>query len=151
MTTSELLALRIRQLQKHPQDIARAAEVLRKSRFSSKQQFEKRFKRRLQETDHKPGDLVLLKNMKHEGTVSLDLKVQDCYLGPYEIHRKNRGGAYELKELDGTHFQQAPVAAFHLLPYITRSHWFMRTGWMGPEDPTDENSDSCSTGYSEGE
>jgi hypothetical protein len=106
---------------------------------------------RLQKTDHKPGDLVLVRNMKHKGTVSLDLKVQDRYLGPYEIHRKNQGDAYELKELDGTHFQQAPVATFRLLPYITRSHWFMRTGWMGPEDPTDEHSDSSSTGYSEGE
>jgi transposase InsO family protein len=151
MTTSELLALRIRQLQKHPRDIAHAAEILRKSRFASKQQFEKRFKRRLQQTDHHPGDLVLLRNMKHEGTVSLDLKVTDRYLGPYEVHRKNRGGAYELKELDGTHFKQAPVAAFRLLPYITRNHWFMRTGWMGNDSPEEEDSSSAISEYSEGE
>jgi hypothetical protein len=151
MTTSELLAFRIRQLQKQPQDLARAAEILRKSRFTSKMQFEKRFKKRLQKTDHKPGDLVLLKNMKHIGSVSLDLKVADRYLGPYEIHRRNRGGAYELKELDGTHFKQSPIAAFRLLPYITRNHWFMRTGWMGEDDLDSEESESSSTEYSEGE
>jgi transposase InsO family protein len=151
MTTSELLAFRIRQLQKQPQDLARAAEILRKSRFTSKMQFEKRFKKRLQKTDHKPGDLVLLKNMKHIGSVSLDLKVADRYLGPYEIHRRNRGGAYELKELDGTHFKQSPIAAFRLLPYITRNHWFMRTGWMGEDDLDSEESESSNTEYSEGE
>jgi transposase InsO family protein len=60
MTTSELLALRIRQLQKHPRDIERAAIALKNAHFKSKLQFEKRFKHKLQNTEYKPGELVLL-------------------------------------------------------------------------------------------
>ena len=45
MTTSDLLALRIRQLQRHPEDVDRAAKALKKARFTSKEQFEKRYKR----------------------------------------------------------------------------------------------------------
>ena len=40
MTTSDLLALRMRQLQKHPDNVAHAARVLKKARFISKLQFE---------------------------------------------------------------------------------------------------------------
>jgi hypothetical protein len=143
MSTSELLALRIRQLQKHPEDIARAAETLRQSRFKSKLQFEKRFRHRLQKKEHKSGDLVLLRNSKLDMSIGLDAKTEDRYLGPYEVHRKNKGGAYILKELDGSMLKGDPVAAFRLLPYITRDHWFMRTGWMGPE-PADGSSPTSS-------
>jgi transposase InsO family protein len=47
MTTEELLTLRKRQLRQHPDDISKAAEALKKARFASKEQFEKRYKRRL--------------------------------------------------------------------------------------------------------
>ena len=43
ISTSELLALHIRQLSKHPEDVARAAQVLQKARFASKLQFEQQF------------------------------------------------------------------------------------------------------------
>jgi transposase InsO family protein len=142
MTTSELLALRIRQLQKHPKDIERAAQTLRNSRFKSKLQFEKRFKRKLRREDYKPGELVLLRNVKLETSVASESKTDDRYLGPYEVQRKNRGGAYILQELDGSVLKNGPVAAFRLLPYITRDHWFMRTGWMGPEPNDDDSEDS---------
>jgi transposase InsO family protein len=152
MTTTELLALRIRQLQMHPKDIERAAATLRKARFASKAQFEKRFKRRLLKEDYKPGELILLRNVKIETVVSSTHKTDDRYTGPYEVYRKNRGGAYVLKELDGTLLRQGPAAAFRLIPYITRDHWFMRTGWMGEEadnenneSETDSDSDSSST------
>jgi hypothetical protein len=76
-------------------------------------------------------------------SIGLDAKTEDRYLGPYEVHRKNKGGAYILKELDGSMLKGDPVAAFRLLPYITRDHWFMRTGWMGPE-PADGSSTTSS-------
>ena len=47
MRTEDLLVMRARQLEKHPEDIARAAETLRKARFASKEQFERRFIKRL--------------------------------------------------------------------------------------------------------
>jgi hypothetical protein len=41
MSTESLLAARARQLAKHPEDVERAAEVLKKARFASKEHFEK--------------------------------------------------------------------------------------------------------------
>ena len=62
MTTSDLLALRMRQLQKHPDDVARAARVLKKARFISKLQFEQRFIKRLFRDEYKKGEWVLVRN-----------------------------------------------------------------------------------------
>jgi hypothetical protein len=142
MSTAELLAMRIRQLKMHPQDIEHAATTLKKARFASKAQFEKRFKRRLLKEDYQPGELILLRNMKIETNFSSTHKTDDRYTGPFEVCRKNRGGAYVLQELDGTQFRNGPVAAFRLIPYITRNHWFMRTGWMGDEDADETDTDS---------
>jgi len=47
MSTEELLRLQARQIAKHPENVSRAAETLHKTRFSSKQQFEKRFIKKL--------------------------------------------------------------------------------------------------------
>lgn len=145
MTTAELLTLRIRQLSKHDRDIKKAAETLKQARFYSKAQFEKKFKRKLQKEEYKKGELVLIRNVAIETEVSSTHKTDDRYLGPYEVVRKNKGGAYILKELDGTLFSKNPTAAFRLMPYITRSHWFMQTGWMAEEDEecsSDESSTS---------
>jgi hypothetical protein len=60
MTTTELLVWRMRQLNKHPADVARAAKILKKARFASKAQFEKRFIRRLTRHEYQKGELVLL-------------------------------------------------------------------------------------------
>jgi hypothetical protein len=137
MTTTELLTLRIRQLSKHDRDIKRASETLRKARFRSKQQFERRFIKKLQREEYKRGELVLVRNVGIEITVGSRRKTDDRYFRPYEVVRKNQGGAYILKELDGTLFRNNPTAAFRLLPYITRSHWFMQKNWMDEEDNSD--------------
>jgi hypothetical protein len=153
MTTTELLVLRIRQLQRHSQDVEKAAETLKKSRFYSKEQFEKKFRKRLQKEEYKKGELVLIRNVSLESTVASKGKTDDRYLGPYEVDRKNKGGAYILKELDGSLFRQNPTAAFRLLPYITRDHWFMRTGWMENEDDqgTSPESDATTSSSEESE
>lgn len=38
------------------------------------------------------------------------------------------------------YFRHNPTAAFRLLPYITRDHWFMRSGWM--EEDNEDGTDS---------
>lgn len=118
LETSELLALRIRQLHKHENDLEQAAETLRKARFKSKEQFNKRYIRRLQLKDYEPGDLVLVRNSRLESTINR-FKTQPRYIGPYEVHRKTKGGSYVLKELDGTQIAER-FAAFRLLKYIYR-------------------------------
>ncbi|KAJ6492183.1 hypothetical protein C8R45DRAFT_1096211 [Mycena sanguinolenta] len=140
----------------HSKDIERAATTLKKARFTSKAQFEKRFKHRLLKEDYKPGELVLVRSVKLETTYSSTSKTADRYKGPYEVERKNKGGAYVLKELDGTPLKGRAAAAFRLLPYITRDHWFMKTGWMGEDEDEDLSTETSSSssedeGFSERE
>ena len=117
MSTADLLALRIKQLQKKPEDIEAAAAKLAGTRLKSKEQFESRYRHRLYTAHHKEGDLVLVRNTTIEK--SLNRKCKPRYLGPYEVVRRTQGGAYILKELDGSVWRQK-VAAFRLLPYVTR-------------------------------
>jgi len=104
------------QLSKHPQDLEKAAEALQKARFSSKEQFEKRFDHKLSKEKHKVGDLVLVRNMAIE--MSHDWKHKPRYLGPYIISEVTKGGNYKLCELDGSPLQNM-YAAFQVVPYIT--------------------------------
>ncbi len=118
ISTEELLALRIRQLSRHPNDLNHAAEMLKKTRMQSRDQFMRRYKRRLQKLDYKTGELVLVRNSRLEMTVNR-FKTDPRYLGPYEVVRRTYGGAYKLQELDGTVISRS-VAAFRLLPYVTQ-------------------------------
>jgi hypothetical protein len=140
MTTAELLALRIRQLSRHEEDITRASENLRNARFRSKEQFEKRYRKRLMRKTYKPGDIVLARNMRIE--MEHDRKTKPRYLGPFEVDRQTKGGSYILKELDG-HIKRQGYAAFRLLPYITRhdNRILEMLALDNPEDDDDESED----------
>ncbi|KAI5823907.1 hypothetical protein K523DRAFT_195730, partial [Schizophyllum commune Tattone D] len=116
MSTSDLLALRIRQLERLKTDVQRAAKTLHKARFISKGQFERRFQKKLLSEDYKPGQLVLLRNQTAENKISAEAKVASRFLGPYAVVRRNRGGAYILCELDGSILSGA-AAPRRLLPY----------------------------------
>jgi hypothetical protein len=140
ISTSELLTLRMRQLRKHPEDIARAAKVLKKARFASKAQFEQRFIKRLSRDEYKPGELVLIRNTGIE--MSHNRKHQPRYLGPYEVDQKASEKSYTLKDLDGTPFRHR-VGTFRLLPYISRRHQFMQSN--RDEALTDSGTDSDET------
>lgn len=118
MKTSDLLALRMRQLDKREDDLERAAAAIRRSRLVSKDRFEKRFAHRLRKKPLKKGDLVLVRNSKERDT-DLPSKSAPRYFGPFRIHRRTTGGSYVLQELDGT-FLKKGVAAFRLLPYQPR-------------------------------
>ena len=83
MSTEDLLALRIRQLQKRPEDIAQAAATLKKHRFRSKEQFEHRFRTRLVQDSYPPGTLVLVRNTSVEK--SMNRKTFNRYNGPYKV------------------------------------------------------------------
>lgn len=118
MSSEDLLALRIQQLERHDEDIAKAASVLREARFRSKAQFERRFEKQMRHKFYEPGDLVIVRNSKIDK--SLNKKHKPRYLGPFEVDRRTQGGSYVLKELDGT-FIRKGVAAFRLYPYIDRN------------------------------
>ena len=137
ISTSELLQLRMRQIRKHPDDLARAAKILEKARFASKAQFEQRFVKRLSRDEYQPGELVLVRNTGIE--LSHNRKHQPRYLGPYEVDQKASEKSYTLKDLDGTPLQHR-VGTFRLLPYISRRHEFMRN--LDPTDSGTDDSDS---------
>jgi len=119
MKNVDLLAIRMHQLLKLPEDVEHAASILKKSRFKSKEAFEKRFGRRMIHMEYQPGELVLLRNNSVEDTVSIERKVTNRYMGPYEVVRQTKGGSYVLAEMDGSPLRTS-VAAFRLIPYITR-------------------------------
>jgi len=119
MSTAELLALRIRQVQKLDSDIERASEMLHKLRLKSREQFNQRYQRRLQKPEYKEGSLVLVRNTRLEMTLN-KFKLDPRYLGPYEVVQRTTRGNYILKELDGT-VHMEPYAAFRLISYVTRN------------------------------
>ena len=130
MTTEELLAARIVQLQKKPEHVAQAAATLKKNRLHSKALYEQKFYTRLVTNQYLPGTLVLVRNTAVEK--ELDRKSKPRYLGPYEVLRVKEGGrAYVLQELDGTIWGQT-VAAFRIIPYITRNDQCLR--WLKDDE-----------------
>jgi transposase InsO family protein len=139
INTEDLLKLRARQIAKHPEDLARAAQTLRNARFASKKQFEQRFLKRMTNQVHKPGDLVLVRNTAIE--LSHDRKHKPRYLGPYEVEIRTTKGNYRLKELDGTPLVYT-YAAYRILPYITRNHSFMRENQEEDSDSVDTTSEA---------
>jgi hypothetical protein len=123
ISTSDLLVLRMRQLHKHPEDVNRAARILKKARFASKLQFEQRFITRLSRDEYKKGELVLVRNTAVE--MSHNRKSLPRYLGPFQVEAKSSEKSYILKDLDGS-LQKKRTAAYRLLPYISRRHQFMQ-------------------------
>ena len=119
MNDVDLLTARIRQLLKLPEDVRHAASVLKQSRFQSKEAFERKFSQRLIRVAYQPGELVLLRNTAVEDTVSIERKVTNRYMGPYEIIRQTQGGSYVLAEMSGAPLRTS-VAAFRLIPYVKR-------------------------------
>ena len=117
LSSTDLLVLRIRQLERRKEDIATAAKTLKNARFRSKKEFEWKYRKRMKRDHYKPGDLVLLRNSGEE--MKMNRKTKPRYLGPYEVIRCTKGGSYVLQELDGATLLEG-AAAFRLLPYVSR-------------------------------
>ena len=119
MSATDLIAARIRQLQKRPKDLEAAAETLRRNRMKDKEAFEKRFHTRLVHDQYTPGTLVLIRNSAIEK--EMDRKSKPRYNGPYEVYRRTQNGSYVLKELSGETLRHS-IAAFRVVPYISRNN-----------------------------
>ena len=118
LSTSELLAIRARQLQKRDEDLAAIHDNVLKSRFESVRQFERMHEKSLRDFDFKPGALVLVRNSSIE--TDLGRKSKPRYLGPMVVVRRTPNGSYRLAELDGA-VSKLRFAAFRLIPYHARS------------------------------
>ena len=141
MSTTDLLALRIKQLYRKHEDIHQASEALIKTRLKSKEEFERKYLRRLVTDDYPEGALVLLRNSQIEK--SMNRKTRPRYLGPYQVVRRTKGGSYILRQLDEAVFRQG-VAAFRLLPYYTRDDPQLQaiTGYEPDPDENDSDNES---------
>ena len=154
MTSAELIEARTRQLLRLPEDIAKARQILRKSRFRSKKAFDDKFARRIRLEAYEPDSLVLIRNNPIEKSVSIERKTANRYMGPYRIIRQTQGGSYILGEMDGSLLRHH-VAAFRLIPYVQRQDldtWATEAGIESdgesssetPEDGDQNNSEISS-------
>ena len=104
-TRDELLIARMKQLDEHSLDIALAAGELERSRKGNKQYFDATKRLRTASETLSVGDLVLLHNSSI--VKSHNIKLLDCWLGPYRIREVSDAGFYRLEELDGVHLTES--------------------------------------------
>src|SRR6266702_8927969 len=114
LSTAELIATQIRQLQRREDDLAAIHTNVLKSRFESVQQFERQYVNTIRNFDFQPGALVLVQNSSIE--MDLSRKAKPRYIGPMVVVRRTQNGSYRLAELDGA-VSNLRFAAFHLVPY----------------------------------
>lgn len=119
LSTTDLIAIRARQLQTRDADLANIRDNIVKSRLSAARDFERQFAHTIKTTAFSPGDLVLVRNSSTENTHVRKSKPR--YFGPMVVVKKSQNGAYRLAELDGA-VSKLRYAAFRLVPYHTRSH-----------------------------
>ena len=118
LTTVELIATQIHQLQRREDDLAAIHTNVLKSHFESIKQFERQYESTIRDFDFRPGALVLVQNSSVE--TDLGRKAKPRYIGPMVVIRRTQNGSYRLAELDGT-ISNLRFAAFHLVPYHAHS------------------------------
>lgn len=84
---------------------------------------------------------MLVRNTQIEKELSRKHKPR--YLGPVQVVRRTKGGSYVVAELDGAVWRDA-VAAFRVLPYISRSNPHLQE----LQDDSDENDSENESGNS---
>jgi len=113
LMTTELIAWRTRQLQKHMEDLEAIRERVVAVRFMSICKFEKCFHMNIKLHNFQPGAYVLVHSSKVEYELSKKTKLH--YLRPMVVVRCMKGGSYMLAEFDGT------ISKFHL-PHFVLCH-----------------------------
>jgi hypothetical protein len=113
MKREDLLAARIRQLERRPGDIEQAREKIMKARAVGKERWDSN--RQIQKVWLEVGELVLVLDGTMMGT--LKKKYEQRWYGPYRINKVLEGGTYLLEELDGTTYKK-PIHGDRLALYL---------------------------------
>ena len=99
MTREELLALRIRQLERRDKDVATVVNRLQKARLANKKLFDK--KHHLRPRSIQVGDWVLVYDSSLDNQHSTIRKFSKQWFGPYIVKEAHDNATYALTELDG--------------------------------------------------
>ena len=100
MSQEELLAARIRQLERRPEDVKRAKEKLRAARERNKTRFDQTHRLRPKKIEE--GDWVLVYDSSLDNQHRATRKFARRWFGPYVVTGGNDNGTYHLAKLDGT-------------------------------------------------
>ena len=101
LNREDLLALRIRQLERRLEDVELAKARLKDARLKNKERFDKRH--RLRPKPIEEGDWVLMYDSSLDNQFTVQRKFAKRWFGPYYIVKHVHGNAtYTLCELDGT-------------------------------------------------
>jgi hypothetical protein len=117
MSREELLAAQIRQLQRRPEDVARATERLRAARVRNEERFDRTH--RLQPKKIEDGDWVLVYDSSLDHQHKATRKFARLWFGPYVVTTVNGNETYHLAELDGTRIA-VPVAGKRIKAFKKR-------------------------------
>lgn len=101
MSREDLLAARVRQLERRQEDINAAAEMIREARTRDAEA--RNLGRRRRPEPINVGDWVVLADSARDMTYTSDKKLEPRWSGPYEVTEKDTDtSTYRIAELDGT-------------------------------------------------
>ena len=111
------MAARIRQLERRPEDVERAAEKLWMARIRNKARFDRTHRLRPKKIEE--GDWVLVYDSSLDNQHRATRKFARRWFGPYTVIGANDNGMYHLAELDGTRMA-IPVAGKRIKAFKKR-------------------------------
>ena len=138
MGREDLLALRIRQLERRQEDIDIATERLKNARLKNKELFDK--KHRLRPKDIKEGDWFLVYDSSLDNQYTAMRKMVKRWFGPYIVVHVFDNATYKLCELDGTEVR-VPIAGKRIKLFKTKEGEISIEN-AAPETEIDENIDN---------
>jgi hypothetical protein len=140
MSREELLAARIRQLERRPENVERAAEKLPTARIRNKERFDRTHRLRPKKIEE--GDWVLVYDSSLDNQHKVAPKFARRWFGPYVVTRVDDNGTYHLAELDGTRIA-IPVAGKRVKAFKERHDGEpdARIGWSNDDGSDDDEGD----------
>jgi hypothetical protein len=131
MSHTDLVAGRARLLMKKTEDETLAMERIAMSRWKSAKRWNKEHEAVINDEEHAPGSLVLVRNTAVEK--ELNRKHKPRWLGPMVVVRRTLGGGYICAELSGA-ISKLRFAAFRLKKFVARDGLtFDVKDWLGKE------------------